>query len=138
MRSPPPPDALTTSLPSFTRIGVVDADQALLDASRTLFRDASRRLFSDVTGLRVGGAQANGFAVSGLAKAVLALPADSPLRVEHARGSHRPAGDSAAFAVGAYLTAGQQVAARTPGCWSPPRSAGPRSWPADRPRRRPA
>jgi hypothetical protein len=194
------PDALTMSLPSFTRVGVQDSNQALLDASRTLFRDARKRLFSDLTGLWLGGAQANGFAVSGLAKAVLALPADSPLRAEYARtlrrsaetlrwlqrpdgfwnadllfggketsgtalithalaaginagvldgnaylpvvrkgwqalttvalqdsgrlgyvrarGSHRPAGagDSAAFAVGAYLTAGQQVAALTPGC----------------------
>jgi glycosyl hydrolase family 88 len=193
------PDALNMSLPSFTRIGVMDQNQALLDASRTLFRDAERRLFSDLTGLWRGNAQANGFAASGLAKAVLALP-EGPLRTEYARtlkrsaetlrwlqrpdgfwnaellfggketsstalityalaagvnagvldkttylpairkgwqalttqalqdsgrlgyvqarGSHRPAtpDDSAAFAVGAYLTAGQQVAALTPGC----------------------
>ncbi|HWO60775.1 MAG TPA: glycoside hydrolase family 88 protein [Umezawaea sp.] len=194
------PDALNLSLPSFTRTGVMDSDQTLLDASRTLFRDARKRLFSDFTGLWRGNTQANGFAASGLAKAVLALPTDSPLRAEYARtlkrsaetlrrlqrpdgfwnaellfggkessgtalityalaaginagvldqatylpvvrkgwqalttsalqdsgrlgyvqprGSHRPAGvdDSAAFAVGAYLTAGQQVAALTPGC----------------------
>ncbi|PRY46752.1 glycoside hydrolase family 88 protein [Umezawaea tangerina] len=194
------PDALDMSLPSFTRLGVMDADPALLDAARTLFRDARRRLFDDVTGLWRGNAQANGFAMSGLAKAVLALPADSPDRAEYARtlrrsaetmrwlqrpdgffdaellfggkessstalvthalaaginagvldedtylpvvrrgwtalttsalrdsgrfgyvqarGSHRPAGadDSAAFAVGAFLSAGQQVAALTPGC----------------------
>ena len=193
------PDALNLSLPSFTRIGVMDSNQALLDASRTLFRDARRHLFSDLTGLWLGNTQANGFAASGLAKAVLALP-DGPLRAEYARtlkrnaetlrrlqrpdgfwnaellfggketsstalityalaaginagvldkaaylpivrkgwdaltksalqdsgrlgyvqprGSHRPANadDSAAFAVGAYLTAGQQVAALTPGC----------------------
>ncbi|MCS7479816.1 glycoside hydrolase family 88 protein [Umezawaea endophytica] len=194
------PDALNLSLPSFTRVGVMDSNQALLDASGTLFRDARKRLFSDLSGLWLGNAQANGFAVSGLAKAVLALPADSPPRAEYARtlrrsaealrwaqrpdgfwnaellfggkessstalityalaaginagvldraaylpvvrkgwealttvalrdsgrlgyvqarGSHRRAGadDSAAFAVGAFLTAGQQVAALTPGC----------------------
>jgi rhamnogalacturonyl hydrolase YesR len=47
-----------------------------------------------------------------------ALQDSGRLGYVRARGSHRPAGadDSAAFAVGAYLTAGQQVAALTPGC----------------------
>ncbi|WNV82372.1 glycoside hydrolase family 88 protein [Umezawaea sp. Da 62-37] len=85
------PDALAMSLPSFVRIGVMDSDQALLDAARTLFRDAERRLFDDFTGLWLGNAQANGFAVSGLAKAVLALPADSPDRAEYARTLKRSA-----------------------------------------------
>jgi hypothetical protein len=79
------PDAVNMSLPSFVRIGVMDNDTSLLDTSRTLFRDAKRRLYSDVTGLWRGNAQANAWAVTGVAKAVVALPADSPYRAEYAR-----------------------------------------------------
>lgn len=85
------PDAINFSLPSFTRIGLMDGKPELLDASRTLFRDAKRRMFSDLTGLWLGNAQANGFAATGLAKAVLALPADSPFRAEYARTLKRQA-----------------------------------------------
>ncbi|WP_186763194.1 glycoside hydrolase family 88 protein [Lentzea tibetensis] len=79
------PDALNMSLPSFTRIAVADRDQAMLDYAQKSFRALQRRTYNEFTGLWSFHTQTNGWAVQGLAKAVLNLPADSPARADFAR-----------------------------------------------------
>lgn len=79
------PDALNMSLPSFTRIAVADRDQAMLDYAHKSFRALQRRTYNEFTGVWSAHTQTNGWAVQGLAKAVLNLPADSPARADFAR-----------------------------------------------------
>ncbi|WP_245785878.1 glycoside hydrolase family 88 protein [Lentzea albida] len=79
------PDALNMALPSFTRIALADHDQAMLDYSFRSYQSLKARTFNEFTGLWSLNAQTNGWAVQGLAKAVLALPADHPYRAEYAR-----------------------------------------------------
>jgi unsaturated rhamnogalacturonyl hydrolase len=79
------PDALNMSLPSFTRIAVDDRDQAMLDYAHKSFRALQKRTYNEHAGLWSAHTQTNGWAVQGLAKAVLNLPADSPARADFAR-----------------------------------------------------
>jgi hypothetical protein len=79
------PDALNMALPSFTRIAVADNDQAMLDYSFKSYRSLKARTFNEFTGLWSLNAQTNGWAVQGLAKAMLALPAGHPYRAEYAK-----------------------------------------------------
>ncbi|MFD4642049.1 glycoside hydrolase family 88 protein [Lentzea sp. NPDC058436] len=79
------PDALNMALPSFTRIALADNDQAMLDYSFRSYQSLKARTFNEFTGLWSLNAQTNGWAVQGLAKAMLALPADHPYRAEYAR-----------------------------------------------------
>ncbi|WP_197289151.1 glycoside hydrolase family 88 protein [Nocardia sp. NRRL S-836] len=85
------PDALNMALPSFTRVAVADHDQAVLDYSYRSYRDLRRRAFDELTGLWSLNVQTNGWAVQGLAKAVLALPADDPYRADYATTLRRTA-----------------------------------------------
>ncbi|MGI5502921.1 glycoside hydrolase family 88 protein [Lentzea sp. CA-135723] len=79
------PDALNMALPSFTRIALADNDKAMLDYSFKSYKALKARTFNEFTGLWSLNVQTNGWAVQGLAKAVLALPADHPYRAEYAR-----------------------------------------------------
>ncbi|WP_285643484.1 glycoside hydrolase family 88 protein [Lentzea sp. NBRC 102530] len=79
------PDALNMALPSFTRIALADNDKAMLDYSFKSYQALKARTFNEFTGLWSLNVQTNGWAVQGLAKAVLALPADHPYRAEYAR-----------------------------------------------------
>ncbi len=79
------PDALNMALPSFTRIAVADLNQDLLDYSYKSYRSLKHRTFNEVTGLWSLNVQTNGWAVQGLAKAILALPKDNPYRADYAR-----------------------------------------------------
>ena len=85
------PDALNMSLPSFTRIALLDKDQAMLDYSYQSYKSLKRRTFNEFTGLWSFHTQTNGWAVQGLAKAIIALPADSPIRADYARTLRRTA-----------------------------------------------
>ncbi len=79
------PDALTMSLPSFTEVAVRDLDQDLLDYSYRSYRSLKKRTFNEVTGLWSLNVQTNGWAVQGLAKAILTLPKDNPYRADYAK-----------------------------------------------------
>ncbi|WP_285752848.1 glycoside hydrolase family 88 protein [Lentzea sp. NBRC 105346] len=85
------PDALNMSLPSMTRIALADKDQAMLDYAHRSFRVLKARSFNEFTGLWSFHTQTNGWAVQGLAKAILWLPADSPARADYARSLKRTA-----------------------------------------------
>ncbi|HUQ54049.1 glycoside hydrolase family 88 protein [Lentzea sp.] len=85
------PDALNMALPSFTRVAVADDDKAMLDYSYRSYRSLKSRTFNELTGLWSLNVQTNGWAVQGLAKAVLALPAGNPYRADYASTLRRTA-----------------------------------------------
>ena len=106
------PGALTMSLPSFTQVAVRGLDHDLLDYS---YRSYRSRQETDVQ---------RGHGPVEPERADVAAPA-APRRLlgchrqdAAARNSWKPAsaGDSAGFAVGSFLIAGQQLVPLTPGC----------------------
>ena len=89
-------EALNRSMPSFARLGLMDQNEAVLDAMQKLFhfteKVAGGGLFNEVTGLWRHDARsfnfssrANGEAFAGLAKVLDVLPAADPRRAEFLR-----------------------------------------------------
>jgi len=89
-------EALNRSMPSFARLGVMDQNEAMLEAMQTLFHHAERveggGLFNEIVGLWRHDARtpefssrANGEAFSGLAKVLDALPSTDHRRAEYLR-----------------------------------------------------
>jgi hypothetical protein len=93
-------DALNMAMPSFARIGVLDKNQADLEAMAKLFRYTEKQagghgLFNEFTGLwyrdasYTGSAtfwsRGNGWALSALAKVLQVLPENAPGRAEYLR-----------------------------------------------------